>query len=110
MAAGKYRDLVRFERRQLDPDGHGGSAKHWILEFKRMGRLQIESGTERLKAGRNEATERGTVQVRYDSQTNSVTNDWRLVIDGVPYVIENAVNVGRRNKEMEFTVERGRPT
>jgi SPP1 family predicted phage head-tail adaptor len=73
------RERVRFERRQDTDDGYGNTVSDWLPQFERPAQFIMRPGSEAVTAARLEGRQPIKVIVRYDTQTSTVTPDWRLV-------------------------------
>jgi head-tail adaptor len=87
-AGGMRSHRVRIERRDTVDDGRGNTQGSWaapvtVCTIWASARLQL--GRERVEAGRNESTTRGTVFVPRQAETLSVTSQDRLYFVAGPY-------------------------
>lgn len=107
MAAGPLRDRVTFQRATRTPDGAGGAALAWTDEVTVWGGFRPQRGRETLEVGRLESAVAGVLTVRSSPDTREITAADRVQIDGESYQIRTITNPDRRNKMLEFVVERG---
>ncbi len=107
MRAGALNKRVTFQREVRVDDGSGGSSREFVDDFTVWGGVAPERGSERLEAGRLEASQSGILRVRSSSTTRSVDESWRVLIDNVPHQIRGAANPDQRNRMIELIVERG---
>ena len=107
MPAGALRHRVTFQREVPTPDGGGGSVSTWEDRYTVWASLRPERGSERLAAGRLEASLALVMTVRSSSESRSVTEAWRVVANGVPHQIRSISNPDQRNKYLEMILERG---
>lgn len=77
--AGDLRDRVAFQRRTELSDGAGNFVSDWEPMFERSAMFVMRPGNESVLAARLEGRQPITVVVRFDSQTKTVTPDWRLL-------------------------------
>lgn len=108
MPAGKLRNRVTFQAETQISDGGGGYqvgwgdvVANWSAEFL------PERGRERIEAGRLAAPMGGTLKVRWSSETAAITEQHRVLIDGVPWNIRSVANEDRRHRFVTMTVEKG---
>jgi SPP1 family predicted phage head-tail adaptor len=104
-ASGDLRDRMRFEKRALSDDGYGNTvAGAFEAQFTRWAEIVPARGSEQVIAARLEGVQPVTVRVRWDSQTGSITTDWRAVDtrSGRVYAIKTAADPDRRREWMEM--------
>ncbi|MDB5733343.1 MAG: phage head-tail adaptor [Variovorax sp.] len=104
-ASGDLRDRMRFERRAVTADEYGNDvAGAFEPQFTRWAQLVPARGSEQVIASRLEGVQPVTVRVRWDSQTGSITPDWRAVDtrSGRVYAIKTAADPDRRRQWMEM--------
>lgn len=75
---------VRFERRDEVSDGHGNTLGDWQSVATRWAFYRPEFGREAVAAGRLQSTRAGTLTVRRDSVTASMTAADRVVFVAGP--------------------------
>lgn len=105
--AGLMRDRITFQQEREEPIGGGGYELNWHTAATVWGQLAPERGSERVEAGRMEASVGAVLRVRYSADTAAITAGWRALIDGEPYNIRSVTQPDRRNRIIEMTVERG---
>lgn len=83
--AGALSHRVRFERRdETGDDGFGNVLKEWATLCDRWAAYRPEFGREAVAAGRQNSTRVGTVTVRRDTLTATITAADRLVFVAGP--------------------------
>lgn len=100
MNAGALRDRIRFERRQAVEDGYGNSVSNWQPVFSRDAEIRPLRGNEQVIASRLEGVQPTLIRIRFDSQTSTITPDWRAVDarSGQVYSIRTAADMERRRE------------
>lgn len=100
MTAGAMRDRLRFEKRVEIEDGAGNTVGDWASQFVRSAEIRPLKGTESVIAARLQGTQPALVMVRFDSQTETITPEWRAVDtrDGTIYAIQTAADMERRRE------------
>lgn len=84
-AAGAFNHRVRFERRdETGDDGFGNVLKEWAPLCARWAAYRPEFGREAIAADRQNSTRAGTVTVRRDTETATITAADRLVFASGP--------------------------
>jgi head-tail adaptor len=79
-AAGMLHDRARFDQRvEGADDGHGNTLSTWTAIVTRWVSYRPDFGNESEQAGRLESTMRGTLKVRRDSVTETITAAARVV-------------------------------
>lgn len=106
--AGALRDLVTFQELSIVEDEGGGGEGTWE-DFVGPVCCQVvdRRGRERLEAGRLEASFTSLLRVRSSTETRTVTEEHRAVINGVPHQIRTISNPDRSNTWLEMMIERG---
>lgn len=113
MAAGKYRDLARFERLTggTARDRFGNlSGESWEMVFEARGWLRETPGREQIAAGRLEAPATGTLRVvaSATSPARSITAADRVTVRGNTWAIVGApIDPDGQGRQIEFALERG---
>ena len=77
MTAGKLPHRVTFESPADADDGHGGTVIGWADMFTRWAGYQFVKGGEGVMAGRLEGKQPVIFTIRSDTQTETITTDWR---------------------------------
>lgn len=76
--AGDLRNRAIFEVQGATSDGAGGMTTAWAEQFTRWAQyIHLKSG-EAVMAGRLAGKHSQVIRVRADSQTRTVTADWRV--------------------------------
>lgn len=103
------REVVTFQRQAAADDGYGNTTGAWATLFggTKRGRLISLRGSEKVEAGRLEASYSHVLKVRSDSETQTLTEGDRALIDGVAYQIRSIDNTDRRDRYLTIDVERG---
>ena len=94
MAAGKLREVLSFQSREMIDDGAGNEVSGpWIEQCKASAERTALRGTEAVMASRLTGVQPYLVTVRYAANTATVTTDWRAVDtrSGKTYAIKTAV-------------------
>lgn len=105
--AGQLNKRITFQSEIRTADGGGGFARSWGGDLTVWGQFVPERGSERLEAGRLEASLAGIVRVRHSSETAAIGESHRVLIDGEPFQIRSIANPDQRRRVLEFTVEKG---
>jgi head-tail adaptor len=116
LGAGDFRNRVRFDKHgeQID-DGSGNFLESgWDEQFTRWAALMPMRGGEGLIADRLEGLGPAVLVVRLDSETRTITPEWRAVDlrpDGTEhvYAIKDARDMEMRGRHMTMLVELGSP-
>ncbi|NBJ13335.1 phage head closure protein [Microvirga arsenatis] len=100
MSAGALRDRIRFEKRAEADDGYGNTVSDWTPQFERAAEIRPLKGSEQVIASRLQGTQPALILVRYDSQTATITPEWRAVDarSGTTYNIQTAADMERRRE------------
>ncbi|PLX37001.1 MAG: hypothetical protein C0605_08000 [Hyphomicrobiales bacterium] len=108
MRAGALRERVTFQAKGARvADGGGGGPQPWEDQFTVWGRLNPTGAREDREAGRLAASADFVLTVRKSADTDSITEGWRAVVDGVPYQIRSKVDTSERGRLWEMIVQRG---
>lgn len=107
MPAGQFRHRVTFQAETETPDSGGGYSLAWSDVTTVWGGFKPERGSERVKAGRLEATLGGVLTVRSSTVTRTITEAHRVLINGDAYNIHAIANPDGRNKYLELSVVKG---
>jgi SPP1 family predicted phage head-tail adaptor len=78
-SAGDLVERVLFEKRAPANDGKGNTVAAWAAQFTRSARFLMRPGDEATRAARLEGLQPLRIIVRFDSETKTITNDWRAV-------------------------------
>lgn len=79
MSAGELRERVAFERRAPADDGFGNEVSgEWTEAFRCAARIRPARGGETIQAARLAGKQPVVITVRYNSNTRTVTTDWRV--------------------------------
>ena len=100
-SAGDLRERVSFARRAQVDDGMGNEVSGPFEEqFQRAAMFIMRPGSEAVMAARLQGQQPVTIVVRFDSQTRSVTPDWRVtdVRSGTVYAIRAAEDMDRKRQ------------
>ncbi len=107
MRAGELRERCTFEGPGLAADDIGGNVRTWVVEFALWGKFRPERGSEALQAGRLNESDAGVLTLRKSSDTDRITTDWRVTIDGVLYNVRSIIDPFRTGDRVELLIERG---
>lgn len=110
LAAGSFSARVRIERRpETADDGAGNTLDDWVEVATRWAGWWPEFGREAVAAGRLESTRAGTVTLRRDATTETITAADRLVFVTGPEIgsIADVRSVIPLADAIEATVEIG---
>jgi SPP1 family predicted phage head-tail adaptor len=101
--AGDLRERVAFDKRGTGSDGGGGVVTIWQEQFQRRAAYVHRNGGEAVMADRLQGKHTLVVRVRADSQTRTISTDWRArdarvgtlynIIDVTPTVDRKWVDV-----------------
>ena len=109
-SAGDLKERVRFERRATGDDGFGNTVPgEWQEQFTRWAMFLMRPGSEAVLGARLEGRQPVTIIVRFDSQTKTITPDWRAVDvrTGKVYAIRAAEDMDRRRQWWSMVCEGG---
>lgn len=110
MTAGRLLDKVTFERKKKLGDTYGNEVTGpWEAQFTRSAEIRPLRGGETVLAARLSGTQPVLIIVRYDSQTRTITPDWRAVDarEGTVYAIESASDIERAKEWFTITGQSG---
>ena len=113
IAAGRLSHRVRFERRdETGNDGFGNVLKEWTTLCLRWAAYRPEFGREAIAADRQNSTRAGTVTVRRDTLTATITAADRLVFVSGPNrdAVAQIRSIIPLNDIIEMTIEIGAAT
>lgn len=101
--AGDLGERVAFDKRGSGSDGGGGVVTGWQEQFQRRAAYVHRNGGEAVMADRLQGKQTLVIRVRADSQTRTVSTDWRArdarlgtaynIIDVTPTVDRKWVDV-----------------
>lgn len=91
-------DKLAFDKPTENPDGFGGVEVGWTEQFIRRAQLIYHRGGEATEAARLKGTAIYKVKLRRDSQTATITTDWRArdARRGTEYNIREADSITDR--------------
>lgn len=75
--SGDLRERVAFDKRGSGSDGGGGVVTTWQEQFQRNAAYVHRTGGEAVMADRLQGKHTLVIRVRADSQTRTVSTDWR---------------------------------
>ncbi|MBL4757485.1 MAG: phage head closure protein [Rhizobiales bacterium] len=107
MRAGNLRKNAQFQTNITLSDGMGGVTDGWATQFTQRARLSPVRGKEKVEGGDLTAQATFKLTVRMSVQARTVTEEWRVVIDGANYNIRSIINPDERGKALEMVVEGG---
>ena len=107
MTPGKLRRRVAVQQPQFIDDGYGNSLAGWDTRFMRWCNVRYLRGSETVMAARLQARQPVLVTIRRDSETATITPEWRLVIDGRSYNIREHLRPTDNLGHFEFLCEGG---
>lgn len=84
---GKLEQRATFYSPTASADGYGGVVNGWTEEFTYWTRRQFLRGAEDVQAARLQGRQPVILTVRRDSDTETITTEWKAAIDGVEYNI-----------------------
>lgn len=99
--SGDMNDRLRFESRSATDDGYGNEvAGPWTAQFTRWASVWPMRGGEDVIASRLQGVQPFRVTVYSDSETRTVTPEWRAVDtrSGAVYAIKAVVDEERRKQ------------
>ena len=100
-SAGAMRDRLRFESRAVTDDGFGNVvAGDWTHRFTRAAAVMPARGSEEVLSAKLQGLQPVRIVVYSDSETRTVTPDWRAVDSrsGLVYAIRTIVDEERRGQ------------
>ena len=95
------RDRLRFESRAATDDGYGNPvAGDWTHRFTRSADVRPARGGEEVLGARLQGIQPVRIIVYSDSETRTVTAEWRAVdnVSGVVYAIRAVADEERRGQ------------
>jgi SPP1 family predicted phage head-tail adaptor len=107
MRAGNLRTRCEFQKPVENESPTGNVQKGWALYKTVWGDLLSRGGREQLAAGRLQSEVPGTLQVRWSTEMDQVTADFRVLINGKPYQIISAADRDMRRRTIDFVVMAG---
>lgn len=110
MRAGDLNKRARFEALVRTPDGGGGNDETWQPVATVWAQFSPERARERLQAGRLESAFAGVLRIRSSTTTRQITQQHRVVLDGVIYDIKSVANPDQRNDMIEMSIESVSPS
>jgi len=99
--AGDMNDRLRFESRKATDDGYGNEvAGPWTAQFTRWADIWTMRGGEEVHASRLQGIQPLRIIVYSDSETRTITPEWRAVDtrSGAIYAIKAVVDEERRGQ------------
>lgn len=105
MRAGDLNKRARFEELVRVPDGGGGYDETWQPLLTVWAQFSPERARERVQAGRLESAFAGALRIRSSTAARQITQQHRVVLDGVTYDIKSVSNPDQRNDMIEMSVE-----
>jgi len=100
MRAGKLRKRVQVQALQNTVDNFGSLVEAWATAFSRWADVRPISGKEPYTNEQHLAELNTVVELRYDSQSATITPKHRIKYGERILEIESVVNIGERNKEL----------
>jgi SPP1 family predicted phage head-tail adaptor len=76
--SGSLRERVAFDKKGAASDGAGGTTTAWAEQFQRRAAYVHRNGGEAVMADRLQGRHTLLVRVRADSQTRTISADWRV--------------------------------
>ena len=104
---GNLRERVAFREELNTPDGGGGNTLSWVTRFTVWGRLKPVTAREQLRTGRLEASADYVLTVRQSSDTETVEENWSVLLGEIEYNIKSILNPDERGRFLEMIVTRG---
>lgn len=93
MRSGPMRHLCSFQRRVVDADEYGNPVGDaWVEFWEDWGDLRLETGAERLRAGRLTDGVSGNLRLRRYAENEGLTTGDRVVIDAIAYAITGVIS------------------
>jgi len=105
MLAGGLNKRARFEALVRTPDGGGGYDEAWVPLVTAWAQFSPERARERVQAGRIESAFAGVLRIRSSAAARQITQQHRVVLDGVTYDIKSVANPDQRNDMIEMSIE-----
>jgi SPP1 family predicted phage head-tail adaptor len=112
ITASDLRDRVSLEKQEEVDDGYGGVTGQWVAQFERGACILLSKGGETVIASRLQSIQPALIIVRFDSETATITADWRLieVRSGTTYNIRTSADMERRGRFITMLCDAGAPT
>lgn len=107
MRSGRLDRLATFQRRTEAVDGYGNTLSDWSPAFTRPCHVLYKRGGETVQAARLEGRQPVVVTVRRDPETDTITSDWRCLIDGRVYNVREYPTPSENRLYLEFLAESG---
>lgn len=104
---GKMRARAAFQERIEENDGFGNYVGRWVDRFERWTNLRLLRGGETVMAARLEARQPAILTVRKDSDTDQITADWRVLVNGREYAIKEPPRPSDDRSRYELLCEYG---
>jgi len=105
--ARRFRTRCEFQSPLVNESPTGNVQKGWALYKKVWGDLLSQGGREQLAAGRLQSEVPGTLQVRWSTDMDQVTADFRVIIAGKVYQIVSVADRDMRRRTIDFVVVAG---
>ncbi|MBX5285178.1 head-tail adaptor protein [Rhizobium sp. NLR10a] len=109
--AGRLRERLHFQRRQLVDDGFGNEqAGDWIIVFTTAAELKPLKGSEPVIASRLSGVQPFVIQIRSCSEARGVTTAWRAVDARNPsriFNITSMANFDEKNAYLDLMAVQG---
>jgi len=104
--AGTLNKRARFEAPVRQPDGAGGAETlSWSEIMTVWVQFSPERARERVESGRVASAFAGVLRFRSSSMARTITQEHRVVLDGVIYNIRSLSNPDQRNDMIEAGIE-----
>jgi head-tail adaptor len=101
--AGRLREKLHFQSRQLVDDGFGNQqAGDWVVVFTAAAELKPLKGSEPVVASRLSGVQPFVIQIRSCSDARSVTTAWRAVDARNPSRIFNITSVANFDEKNAY--------
>lgn len=110
ISAGDLVDEVKFYRRNATADAYGNPSSGYEVTpyLTRRCQFRTERARERMEAGRLEASAAGIIRLRREDAVMAISPADKVEINGTAYQIRSdPLTNGRRDRVVEFNVERG---
>lgn len=105
MRAGRLRRRVTLQRPVSSRDSYGDDVPTWADAFSRWAGIEPTDGSESWLTHQETATQGIRVVLRYDSNTATISPDWRIDWGGKKFDIQFINNVGQLNSHLLLTCE-----
>lgn len=109
ITANALRDRVSLEKREEIDDGYGNVYGQWVAQFERDACILLSKGGETVIASRLQSIQPALIIVRYDTETATITAEWRLIEtrSGTVYNIRTSADMERRGRFITMLCESG---